>query len=514
ADMRKLLVIIISLVVLISCDNFLDVKPAGRLIPQSGDVASFDKLLNNVNTIDWVFQNNNRGSILPFLCDDIQISNNQADYAWYNGHPNIDCYFGHTFKTPYANPAVQDYYWNWGFYRAAQYFNSCIDGVNSVKTPDTETAANEVIAQATVARAWSYFNAALGYGPVYKPGADNSAKVIPYRTSSDVLAPMEDLSTMQEVFDKVLSDIHSNMKNIPANVTANTRFGKVQTYAFLAYIHLFTAKYDSVAYYADQALTLAASQKGGMDNLFYNMNNFSWADSKVATNRDTRYSSSINTSQGSDPLTATYNREICLYRTVASVGSSSTYPSQEFNALFDPATDLRSEYFFFEYLGYKTTVSGVVYDDGRRIQNYQTKVARTSGYTYPEILLMRAEGRARTNNVTGALADLNYLRKFRHKTGTPDLVITSKDAAIQEIVNERRRELPMGSPKRFFDLKRFCLETGKTWCKTSITHTVKGQPYTANIDSKFFILPISNDVLRWNTHWGIPLEETPWSNNK
>lgn len=512
--MRKLLVILTSMAVLMSCENFLDVKPAGKLIPQQGDVSSFDKLLNNVNTIDWIFQNNNRGSVLPFLCDDIEMSNNQADYAWYNGHPNIDCYFGYIYKTPYANPAVQDYYWNWGFYRAAQYFNSCIDGVNSVRTPDTDAAANEIIAQATVARAWGYFNAALGYGPVYRPGGDNSKKVIPYRTSSDVLSQMEDLSTMQEIFNRVLTDIHSNMKYIPDNVTANTRFGKVQTYAFLAYIHLFTAKYDSVAYYADKALTLAASQKGGMDNLFYNMNNFSWADSKVATNRDARYSSTINTSQGSDPVTATYNREICLYRTVASVGSSSTYPSQEFLALLDPATDLRSEYFFFEYLGYKTTVSGVVYDDGRRIQNYQTKVARTSGYTYPEILLMRAEGRARTNNVTGALADLNYLRKFRHRTGTPDLVISAKDAVIQEIVNERRRELPMGSPKRFFDLKRYCLETGKSWAKTSITHTVKGQPYSANIDSKFFILPISNDVLRWNSHWGIPLEETPWSNNK
>lgn len=513
--MRKILIInTILALFLSSCSSFLDVKPAGKLIPGEGDVASFDKLLNNVNTIDWIYQNNNRGSSLPFLCDDIEMSDNQAEYAWYNGHPNIDCYFAYVFQKPYGNPSVHDYYWNWGTYRSAQYFNSCIDGVNGVKTPAVEKTANEVIAQATVARSWGYFMAALGYGPVYKPKGDNSTKVIPYRTSSDPLVEMDPLSTMQEVFDRVAKDIHANMKNIPERVVANTRFGKIQTYAFLSYYHLFTAKYDSVAFYADKALAMAAQQAGGMDNLFYDMNKFSWADAKVQQDRDLRYNSSINTTQGSDPLTASYNRENCLYRTTASVGSSSTYPSKELLALFDPATDLRCEYFFFEYLGYKTTQGGVVYDDGRRIQCYQTKQKRTSGYTYPEILLMRAEGRARTNDLSGALEDLNYLRKFRHKTGTPALQISGENNIISEIVNERRRELPIGSPKRFFDLKRFSNEIGKPWAKESVAHVVQGASYSQKVDSDFFVLPIRNEVLRWNPQWGIALDNSVWSNNK
>lgn len=513
--MRKILIIhTVVALVLSSCSSFLDVKPAGKLIPGAGDVAAFDKLLNNVYTIDFIFQNNNRGSILPYLCDDIEVSDNQAEYAWYSGHPNVDCYFGHIYKRPYGNPSIQDYYWNWGTYRAAQYFNSCIDGVNSVRTPAVEKEANTIIAQATIARAWGYFTAAMGYGPVYKPGGDNSRKVIPYRTSSEVLSPMEDLSTLQEIFDRVLSDIHTHKNNVPENASANTRFGKVQTYAFLSYYHLFTAKYDSVAFYADKALTLAAQNAGGMENLFYDMNKFSWADSKVEQDRDLRNGSTINTTQGSDPVSATYHRENCLYRTTANVGNGLAYPSKEYLALFNPATDLRCEYFFFEYPGYKTTQGGVLYDDGRRIQAYQTKVSRTSGYTYPEILLMRAEGRARTNDLSGALADLNYLRKFRHKTGTPNLSISGKDNIIHEIVNERRRELPIGSPKRFCDLKRFSVEAGKPWAKESVSHTVQGATYSQKVDSDYFVLPIRNDVLRWNPHWGIPQEEAPWSNNK
>lgn len=513
--MKKILILNILLALVVSsCGKFLDVKPAGKLIPAEGDIASFDKLLNNANTINFVYQNNNRGSSLPFLADDIEMSDNQAEYAWYNGHPNIDCYYAHTFKKPYGNPSTNDYYWNWGTYRSAQYFNSCIDGVNSVKTPALEKAANEVIAQATIARAWGYFMAVLGYGPVYKPNGDNSTKAIPYRITSEVLDKMEDLSTTQEVFDRVLIDIHANLAWAPEITSSNTRFGKIQTYAFLSYYHLFTAKYDSVAFYANKALQLAAAQEGGMENLFYDMNKFSWADQKVASDRDLRYNSSINTSQGTDPVDASYNRENCLYRTTASTGSSSTYPSKEFLALFNRETDLRCEYFFFEYLGYKTTSGGITYDDGRKIQNYQSKVSRTSGYSYPEILLMRAEGRARTNDQAGALADLNYLRKFRHKTGTPDLQISGADNIMKEIANERRRELPMGSPKRFFDLKRYTNDAGKPWSKESISHSVQGVTYSQKVDSDFFVLPIRNEVLRWNPHWGIPLDESPWSNSK
>lgn len=127
---------------------------------------------------------------------------------------------------------------------------------------------------------------------------------------------------------------------------------------------------------------------------------------------------------------------------------------------------------------------------------------------------MRAEGRARTGDLQGALDDLNYLRKFRHKKGTPALVISGKDNIIGEVINERRRELPIASYKRFADLKRFTNELGKPWAKEYITHVVKGVKYTQKVDSEYFILPIRNVVLKWNPQWNIPLDERPWSASK
>jgi hypothetical protein len=198
---------------------------------------------------------------------------------------------------------------------------------------------------------------------------------------------------------------------------------------------------------------------------------------------------------------------------------ASSYPSDEFVNLFDQANDLRFKYFLLTAPGYKTTFSGTTYDDGMRIQYYRganatgnfPKTQLTCGFTYPELLLMRAEGYARTNKLTEAINDLNTLRKYRYKTGTPALTVGTQDQVIAQVLDERRRELPLGQIKRFMDLKRLCLEPGKPWGKTKITHQLGTVSYEGTIDSHTFILPVSNIVLNFNPQWGIPQDTRPFN---
>ncbi len=514
---KNILYLLVPALLLFSaCEKFLDVKPAGKLIPEKGDVASFEKLLNNNYTFTGAFLNNNKGCRLNYLTDDIEMSVNQATYGWPSGHPNIDSYYAYTFKLPYTNPNESDLYtWWMDYYRAVEYFNVCIDGVNSVRTSKEQVLADATISQARVGRAWLFFNLALIYGPAYNPAGENSVKTIPMRTQSEVMAPMEDLSTTGQVFDRVLKEIHASIPKMPAVTSSPSRFNLESTYAFLAYYHLFTQKYDSVAFYADRALNQAIANKGSIGNLIYDMNKFSWSDPAVSSKPDNRNASSINTSEGSIPLTANYNKEILLYRICANAPSSSyAYPSAEFLSLFDASFDLRRQYFFFEYNGYKSIQNGVTYDDGRKILNYQSKLARTSGFTYPELILMRAEGRARTGNLTGAVDDINLLKKYRMKPGYSNFSSSNQNDIINEIVKERRRELPVASPKRFLDIKRFSLESGKPWAKSTITHTINGEAFSAPVNLEYFTMPIPNDVILKNPQWGIEIDTRPWSSTK
>ncbi|MBS0027772.1 RagB/SusD family nutrient uptake outer membrane protein [Chitinophaga sp. 22321] len=504
--MKQSILILLTIISgsLASCSKFLDVKPKGKLIPT--EVADFDHLLDNSNIAQWVFLDNNTGCNLGYLTDNLSLSDGLGNINYKaNNHPNIDRYWAYLFRQPYKNPATSDYFWDWGTYRSMAYFNNVIDGVNGITnlTNENQQYAKRVVAQALVNRAWSYFITTMVYGPVYKPGSPNDTKTIPYVISSDVGATLPDLSTQEQAFALVSKDVHAALADIPEVTNWPSRPTKVAAQALLAYYHLFTQKYDSVVYYANLAWTAASA--GGTDKLIYDYNGFSWTEPTNIINSTIKAQDNF--------LTAANSRENLFYRNIdAGAGrSTSSYPSDEVIALYDQANDLRFKYFFLTAPGYKTTYNNVTYDDGNRIQYYRgSKTTMTAGFTYPELLLMRAEGYARTNRLSAAIDDLNTLRRYRYKTGTPPLVVGSQAEVIQQVLDERRRELPLGSFKRFLDLKRLCLETGKPWSKQKVQHKIGTETYSGTIDSKDFILTISNVVLKFNPQWNIPLDGRPF----
>lgn len=497
---------------LTACNKFLDVKPKGKLIPT--EVAEFNHLLDNQDIVKYPFLNNNNTSLLGYMTDNLTLSEGIGKiYYKANNSPNIDCYYGYIFRPPFKNPTLADYFWEWGTYRSMKYLNNVIEGVKEIRSEENAEEADAVMAQAYVARAWSYFHTTLVYGPVYKPGGTNDTKTIPYLTSPDVDAAMPDLSTQEEVFAKVLADLHAALPNIPENTNHPSRANKMTAQAMLAYYHLFTQQYDSVAYYANLAWTAAIAK--GVDNVLYDFNTLSLA------NPANPAASQINSPDSRINLPT--SREMLFFRAtdVRSGRANYAYPSDGFIALFDKDNDLRYKYFLLEAPGYKTTYNGVTYDDGLRLQYFRgetisgglSRFQMTAGFSFPELLLMRAEAYARTNRLPEALADVNLLRKYRMVTGTPDLTMPAggKDAVIQLVLDERRRELPLAHLKRFFDLKRFCLEPGKPWGKTTIVHTLGSETFEAKIDDPVFVLPKTNSVLIFNPQWGIAPDTRPFN---
>lgn len=503
---RKYLLFFAVILLMGSCKRFLDVKPKGKLIPSS--VTDYDHLLDNSGTVELNFLDGNKGSMLAHLGDNLEMTEGQGKVGYLlSGHPNLERYYAYIFRQPYKNPNTDDQFWSsgsQGIYPQISYFNNVIEGIRSIdqKTPEEATIGRISVAQALVARAWCYFNASMIYGPVYKPGGDNSAKTIPYLVDVDVNKPVPNLSTTEEVAARVLHELHEALPDLPVRSSWPSRANKATGHAMLAYYHLFTRQFDSVAYYANRAWTAA----GNPEAVLYDYNKFKLAD-------PSRPLTSLLVSQQDAFTNAVNSREILFYRATerdAGMGASLSYPSAELIALHDQARDLRFSFFYLNSAGYKTTMGGG-YDDGMRISNYRfRKMKLTDGFSWPEILLMRAEGYARTNRLDLAIADLNTLRQYRFKTGTPPLTVGTQDEVIRLVLEERRRELPIGGFKRFLDLKRFTLDKGKPWSKSRITHTIAGQTYSGTVDSKDFIVPISNVVLRFNPNWGIPLETRPY----
>lgn len=501
---QKYIIFFAAVFLMSSCKRYLDVKPKGKLIPSS--VADYDHLLDNTSTVELNFLDGNKGSILAGMGDNIEMTEGQGKVGFLlSSHPDVERYYAHIFRQPYKNPNLDDKFWSsgsQGMYPQVSYFNNVIEGIRGIgqKTQEEETLGKTSVAQALVARAWCYFNANMIYGPVYKPGTDNSAKTIPYVVDIDINKPIPDLSTSAEVATRVFKELHEALPNLPVRSTWPSRANKATGYAMLAYYHLFTQKFDSVVHYANLAWTAAGSPA----SVLYDFNKIKLAD-------PARPLTSLLLTPQDANLNLVNSREILFYRaTEREAGFSLSYPSAELIALYDQTNDLRFSFFYLNGPGYKTTLGGG-YDDGMRIMSYRfRKTKMTDGFSWPEVLLMRAEGYARMNRLDLAIADLNTLRQYRLKTGTPELTAGTQDEVIQWVLEERRRELPIGGFKRFLDLKRFTLDNGKPWSKSEITHKIAGQTYKGTIDSKDFIVPISNVVLKFNPNWGIPLETRPY----
>jgi hypothetical protein len=511
---RSFIIIFWSAICCCSCNKFLDVKPKGTLIP--AEIGEFSRLLDNEETVQSFFLDNNNyipGSMIGYMTDDIALSENLGSIRYKAlNNPNIERYYGYIYRAPYRNPVTRDFFWELGVYGAIKYFNNVIDGITAVKNSGNAAEADKVLAQAYAARAWVYLHTALVYGPVYKPGSNNSTPTIPYVTSSDISTPVPGLSTQEEVFKKVLADLHQALPYAPSATNYPSRANKAATQAMLAYYHLFTRRYDSVVYYSNLAWA-GTTATGGAATVLYDYNTLSYADPSNLI-----YSGIISPD---NKIQLPVSKEILFYRLADNSAGmiDDSYPSDEFVSLFDQTSDLRYKYYLMTAPGYQTVYNGNFYDDGARVQYFRggptfgssPRFQMTAGFTYPEVLLMRAEGYARMHQLPEAMADLNTLRRFRFKTGTPDLTMpATEDEVIQLVLQERRRELPLGHLKRFMDLKRFCLDQGKPWSKTKITHRLGSNTYEGVVDSKDFILSISNSVLKFNPQWGIPLDTRPF----
>lgn len=494
----------------ISCNKFLDVKPVGRLIPTK--VEELENLLNHTKTLDYHFIDNNRGNFYAFLGDNHRISENQATYLYGNTHPNVDRLAAYKFKQPYLNPNNPHYTWEWGIYRAVGVFNNVIDGIESLGESNSDLGKT-VTAQAKAGRAWSYLVGTLGYGPMYDPASANDTKVLPFRTSGDPSAPNPDLSTTAELMDLIEADLEAAL-DAPVNVGNPSRASLHAVYGLRALFYMYKRDWPAMRDNATEAWNQAVASKGGVDQLIYDYNEFSYLPDPGASPTPGTDVEVVLELQGPDQnLGQSYHRENMFYRMAPS--GTGAYPSTDFLDNFDRDTDRRYQLFALRALGYSTRVGNVEHDDGIVVNYYRgSKMTPNQGITYPELLLMKAEANARLNDLSQALADLNLLRRYRYSGANTDLpggASMSQDQLITEILNERRRELPIGTFQRTLDLKRLALDVGKPWSKSEISHQIGSQTYSAPINSDYFTLPISNNIILHNPHWGLPLDTRPYN---
>lgn len=407
----------LSLLLLTSCDKFLDIEPKGV------------RLLETVEDYELWMNSEFLAASVPYelnlLADNMDMLNvhnpprntNDWVFTWQDQF-SIDT------KTP---PVI----WK-DFYQAIYYYNTVLEGIETA-IGGTDEQKRILKGEALLGRAFNYLYLVNLYGKQYDPATADVDLSVPFVISNDLNEPTPRRSTVQEMYNHILADLQAAMLLLPEDNALDRFRGTVAgVHSILARTYLYMGDYPKATSHAKLAI------EHGPDEI-----------------------------EDYTAMTSVQQIAFLKRRADAIYARFSTQWVQEFPALeflrsFDH-TDRRlnfyySNSFFSPTLGdYSFTQRGLTqyfpggaFNGGRAYPNYGTTVA--------EMQLIRAEAAARANDLPAALEALHLVRKARiPASGYVRFESSNAETVLQRILLERTYELDFNG-LRWLDMKRLNAE--------------------------------------------------------
>ncbi|GAA3591495.1 RagB/SusD family nutrient uptake outer membrane protein [Flavivirga amylovorans] len=467
-NISRLFILIITLS---SCsEDFLEVEVKGDFIATTTN--EYDLLLNNIQlfsleSIDLDYAMSPEVCrIEPYNTSLLGLSKQPA-FRWL---PDI-------YEPEVQMPNV------FGFTRHIYLYNKIINEVpNSVD--GTESEKKRVEADARASRAWMYFQLINYFGKPYNPATASDDLGFPILTESDVTLTDFSRASVESVYNFMLDDLN---KAIPylSDLYHRTRMSNATARALLAKVHIFMGNYSEGLQELDEAFNLL--QNSSLESGLYDYN-------------ITTQPGGIMQNFGfgpNEPVTI-FNIENPLVKTSFNIDGGffgELVISPEITALYGP-TDIRLTNFF---TSEAQVFSGLFLPPG-----FLRKQGKSNGYlgiNIPDMYLLRAECKARTNDLSGAVEDVEFLR--RHRMPIADAPIPtglSQDDLIRYIVEEERiREFAVEG-KEWFTTRRLSTDplfSGKVYIHTLYDAT--GAPKeTFTLTPERFVLKFNDNFMEQN----------------
>jgi hypothetical protein len=306
-------------------------------------------------------------------------------------------------------------------YYAIYYANVVLDGIGQAADSADPAAYDSLRGSALFYRAFHFYHLEETFGQPYQPRSAATDLGIPLRLSDDLSQP-DRRATVAQVYTQILADLRLAAGLLSPQVPwqYRNRPSRPAAYALLTEVCLTMQDYPDAERYADSAL-----------NLYSGLVLYDTVD--AAKPRPFSYA-------GNDEVLfeCSANNYPILYNDSAEVDTT-LYGLYSTN-------DLRRSVFF------RPSLSG---DGGVCFKgSYTGEVYLFSGLSVDLVYLSRAECRARTGDVGGAMNDLNKLVATRYRSNTfVAYSAATAQEALQLILMERRKET-LFREVRWTDLRR------------------------------------------------------------
>ena len=463
-----------------SCNDFVDVVPKGKAIPQTVD--DFGKMMNNsflsINGDQYYFADVCYDVMFAqFYSDDYTASDNPADQYYYMFAQTPSYRNMITWADEVYGSAENDDAWN-GLYKSNYVVNYIIQNIDNAEEGYAYNR-DEVKGRALVHRALNYFLLTAMYGKAYNAQSASTDLAVPLILEPDInLTPAR--ATVADCFKQILADLDLAISIMKEDYPEFNHIpGRAAAYATRARVNHYMQNYDAALADAQKSLAMHG------DLLDYN----TWAtfpDLMIAMMGSYNpiylaYASMFGMEPYPGANDRITNKEITLVRPNQQQ-LSLTCASDKLLAITDMTNDLRAKLFFCT-------------DYSQRPMNMVR--VNQSGINVSEMYLTVAEAALRKSSpdLETASAALETVRKNRYLAQTyAKFEYSSREDLLAEVMKERRREITH-CVMSFVDKKRWNCCTAEA---ETMTRTVYDQTFTMKPGDPRYALQIPANVRQMN----------------
>lgn len=412
---RNLVPVAFLLIGTASCKkSFLEIKPKGIIIAEK--TSDYDLLFNNT---ELVIANAGNHTLLGDELASVEPRWTAASFAekklfqW-----QTDIYTASDDAAETKGPASHLYIYN-------KVINEVMGSAEG-----TETTKKALRAEAFGGRAWVNFLWVNYFGKPYNPATAETDPAFALLTEADVNNGPYTKATVKATYDQIISDLTTAIADLPSGgVYHRIRMSKTAAQGLLAKVYVFMGRYEDALPLLDEAISsLPAS---AVPTALIDYKTAFPASAPVAPNDI----ENVYARQYSNLWTYSSNRSVWL--------------TPEAYELYGP-TDIRKKWF----------ADSVTLTNNVKLFKRNKQLTTFYGLRVPELYLLRAEVKARLNDLSGAVNDLVYLRERRMPVadaGVPDNAAATKLSLVQFVMEERIREFSMQG-YRWFDMRRLSVD--------------------------------------------------------
>ncbi|MBV8251518.1 MAG: RagB/SusD family nutrient uptake outer membrane protein [Chitinophaga sp.] len=307
----------------------------------------------------------------------------------------------------------------------------------------TDQQKKSLQAEAMAGRAWTYFLLINYYGKPFNNATSSTDPGFPIITTADVTQTKFTRASVKDVYDFIIKDLTTAIPALPAQTTHRLRMSKAAAEGILGKVYTFMGRFSDALPQLNAAITDMASAAIPVGLYDYNVNFGPGGSFLPISFFGPTYPTIVDDKEN------LYGKQFINYWTFI---SDEFVINPQTVALYDPA-DLRLNFY-----ANTPAFGGNTYPGGMLRRTGPAGIQ--FGVQVPDLYLLRAECKARLNDLPGAKADVEALRVNRMPStnaSVPTAIASDQKALVKFILEERIREFAVEG-FRWFDMRRLSVD--------------------------------------------------------